>query len=368
MNNIPQNIPVVLAADNNYAPYLGVCIQSIISNASSENNYSIYVLNSNIDKTYQMTLKEMSSSNISINFFDMSPVLSGIRKNLFACPSTGNDFYSPETYYRLFLPKILQEYDKVLYLDSDMVVCKDVADLFKIDIGDNFIGVTHDLSLLTATNTSSPWSKFFMKYAHEKLLLENIDNYFQAGVMIWNLKKCREAQLTDKFLSTLQRIGTPMYVDQDVMNSTLAGKNIFWIDQCWDVAWDISFWYKESMIPNEWKEDYLNNLYSPYIMHFTSGIKPWNSPDKAHAKIFWKYARMTPFYEEILYKNLKVQISNFDGNIVKDALNYSKNKLRYWRYKFLSKVTFGKMRKHYKNKKKELKKRLKQVRKFLKGK
>lgn len=55
-------------------------------------------------------------------------------------------------------------------------------------------------------------------------------------------------------------------------------------------------------------------------------------------------------------------------NIIRDVANYSRNRFNYYRYKFLSKITFDKMRKHYKKKRKELKSKLKQVRKFLKGK
>lgn len=66
--------------------------------------------------------------------------------------------------------------------------------------------------------------------------------------------------------------------------------------------------------------------------------------------------------QEIKNKN------NLTPFIVKDAFDYTKNKIKYWRCKLLAKLTFGKMRKHYKTKKKELKNRLKQVRSFLKGK
>lgn len=84
---------------------------------------------------------------------------------------------------------------------------------------------------------------------------------------------------------------------------------------------------------------------------------------------------MTPFYEEILFKNQNCQSCNtnnaikaIDLTIVRETANYLKNKIRYWRYRLLSKITFGKKRRKYKQKRKELKARLKQVRAFLKGK
>lgn len=366
-------IPVVLSADNNYAPYLGVCIKSIIENASSTNNYDIYILASDINEDYQSKIKEMEQENISINFYDMTQILAGLDCALFSCPGDGNTYYSAETYYRLFLPQILENYDKILYLDCDMIIRHDVADLFNIDIGDNFIGATHDLSLIIASNTYSAWAKLFTQYINNILELKNVDNYFQAGVMIWNLAKCREHNLTKKFLDTLQRIGTPKYVDQDVMNAVLGGKNIFCLDQKWDVAWDIRFWYANyhNLLPQKYLENYENNLTDPWIIHYTSLIKPWKSPEKKNAHYFWHYARMTPFYEEIIYKNTKTSVAAapaFDLSMIQETLNYTQNKFKYLKYSFLSKITFGKKRKKYKQKRKNLKARLKLVKAFLKAK
>ncbi len=374
-----QTIPVVLSSDNNYAPYLGVCLKSIIDNTSAKNNYHIYVLSSEIDDDYQSRIKEMEKENISICFLDMKPVLKGLDHSLFFCPRTGNNFYSPETYYRLFLPNILKNYNKILYLDCDMIILRDVADLFNIDIGDNFIGATHDLSFLVSERSYSQWSRDFNHYVKNSLLLENLDNYFQAGVMIWNLDKCRKHNLTQKFLEALQRIETPKYVDQDVMNSALSGKGIFWVEQRWNVAWDIEFWYPgfDNLIPDKYA-DYGKNLLNPWIIHYTSSIKPWNDPKRKNAKYFWQYAKLTAFYEEILLKTaaapfLKQQpknsfLSEISVPLLNTALHPFLSKLHYRRCKILAKITFGKTKKHYENKSRYLKQQLKSVKKLLKRK
>lgn len=135
------------------------------------------------------------------------------------------------------------------------------------------------------------------------------------------------------------------------------------------------------------KTDYLvgnipSNLYDQYIkakneipciLHLTGRQKPWSNPNQIFAEYFWKYARQTPFYEKIIYQNLKKEIpyntnNAIDLTLVRETANYLKNKITYWRYRLLSKITFGKKRRKYKQKRKELKTRLKQVRAFLKGK
>ncbi len=369
-----QIIPIVLSANDNYAPYLGVCIKSIIENSSNEYEYNIYILISDMNVDYQNKIKKMEKDNISINFYDMSKKIKDINTLLFI-PDFGNDFYSIETYYRLFLPVIFENYDKILYLDCDMIIRKNPADLFNIDIGKNFVGVTHDLSLLLSVKTQSKWAKDFENYVNVKLKLETLDNYFQAGVMIWNLEECRNNDLTTQFLSMLKKIRTPRYVDQDVMNAVFKGKNIYWIDQKWNVAWDIKFWYpnyKDAM-PKKYADNYAKNLTDPWIIHYTSAIKPWNTPTKENSMYFWQYARQTHFYEEILYKNLKMnpvqqitQVANMD--IVRNIKNYSKNRFHYYRCKIMANLTFGKMRNHYKKKKRSLREKIRNARRFLKGK
>ena len=358
-------IPVVLSADNNYAPYLGVCIQSIISNSSDENRYNIYILNLNIDLLHRQIILGFQKKNISITFIDMNPFIKGLH-SLFSCTKAENNFYTPETYFRLFLPKIFNEYDKIIYLDCDMTILKDIACLINVDIGDNFVGVTHDLSLLFSSYRYSPWDKELKKYMNNILNVKS-SNYFQAGVMIWNLKKCREHDLTNLFLNKLQEIGVPKYVDQDVMNSVFNGTGIFWIDQRWDVAWDISIWYKDYLylIPEYYVNQYKKSISDPWIIHYTSGIKPWNSFRIKQSEYFWKYARISPFYEEILYKNLKNNIQNIDVSLIHDAINFSRIKFNYYKCKILQNITFGKRRTHYKNKRKILKNKIKQVKQFL---
>ena len=89
---------------------------------------------------------------------------------------------------------------------------------------------------------------------------------------------------------------------------------------------------------------------------------------------------MTPFYEEILFKNIYSSIPSqteivVQGNKgednslwIKDVFNYRKDRLKYWKYKLMSKITFGKKKQKYKQKKKTLKFKLRMVRRFLKEK
>ena len=100
----------------------------------------------------------------------------------------------------------------------------------------------------------------------------------------------------------------------------------------------------------------------PVIIHYTSSRKPWHSPKEDLAEIFWYYARRCPFYEEILYTDLKAK--SISEETIKNLNLKSKIYFNYYRAKLLSFLTFGKLRKHYQEKRDRYKKRIREIRKF----
>ena len=144
------------------------------------------------------------------------------------------------------------------------------------------------------------------------------------------------------------------------------------IKQNWNYTWHILFMDKQYYchIGAPYNRKYENARKQPYIIHFTGqNFKPLNYPCLQESKLFWYYARRTPFYEELLFRSIQLNLaSNMPFSELINLANYSKNRFNYYRCKLLSKITLGKLRKHYKEKRKKLKFKLKQVRKFLKGK
>ncbi len=370
-----NNVPVIFSSDLNYSLYLGVCIKSLIANSSLQNNYDIIILDGGISQLVKQKILSLQQKNVSIRFYDVSDILKNYDLSIFKTRL----HFTVSTYYRFFLPQICQNYQKVLYIDCDSVICKDVAELYQIDIGNNYFGSTHDIQIILSI-TQNPNAASYYK---DILKLKNPNNYFQCGCLICNIKEMKKNNLTDKLIQRLQEVKNPKYVDQCILNSVCEGKVKF-IPQNWNYTWHLPIAYKcyQNFLPKYWQEQYEIARQDSYIIHFTGiGMKPWLNPALEKAEYFWQYARQTPFYEEILYKNLKVspaqnitqnvtkQITQVtDMSIVKDIANYSKNRFNYYRCKIMANLTFGKMRKHYKEKKRALKAKIKAVRRFLKGK
>ena len=359
-----NNIAVFCSTDNNYAPYCGVLIQSIISNGSSEHNYDIVILEEKLSNDKKERLKQLQQGhpNVSIRFYNVSHLMNN--KSFHLCAH-----FTIATYYRMFAPSIFQNYSKIIYLDIDTIVLTDVAALYKTDINGKLLAAAQDYGVIAKIKSGQYEPlEYFQNIVGVKTPFAE---YFQAGVLLFNINEMKKKNIEDKLIKTALE-NNFYYVDQDVLNK-VCYKMVALLDSSWNTITDAG--KRKGMMPllperlyNKWLSDRIK----PKIIHYASVTKPWNAPESDLADHWWHYARMTPFYEEILFKNLNSQNRNannaIDLTLVRETANYLKNKITYWRYRLLSKITFGKKRRKYKQKRKELKTRLKQVRAFLKGK
>ena len=116
----------------------------------------------------------------------------------------------------------------------------------------------------------------------------------------------REVDFFNTCIKKLKELKKPKYNDQDVLNCVCEDKVKF-IDDAWNVECD----FRKRNIPNLSEiltEDECKRFYNATknikFLHYWGLDKPWHEPSKTNADYFWKYARLTPFYEEILYKNV----------------------------------------------------------------
>ena len=118
-------IPVFFATDNNYLPILDVALSSVIENASKDYNYVITVINTGLDKEKCKLIKRLENENFKINFCDISFHIDKIKSKL-----SNLYHFSCQAWYRLFIQSLFPQYDKVLYLDCDLIVLGDISKLY----------------------------------------------------------------------------------------------------------------------------------------------------------------------------------------------------------------------------------------------
>ncbi len=359
-----ESINIVFSADKNYIPYLSVAVQSIIDCSSTRYNYDIIILYTDIIEYQKRFLLSMLKDfpNISIRFFNMNGYIDKYDLDkLFT-----ERYLSLSAYFRLFMGKIFEAYKKVIYLDCDLIVTRDIAELFEINIGHHAIGAAYDLGF-TNKLYNEDYTCSFKKYLLEKFNFSHLEKYFNSGVLLVNIEEFNKVNL--EYLLDLAQRNNQFFHDQNVLNVAFEN-NYFRLPQTWNLQWHIKFQcsnYQKKLIKEE-SALYDDFQYVPAIIHYTSNEKPWKYPHHSFANIWWQYARISPFYEIIL-KNLTSENSSqpiVTKSIFLQILSHKKDKVRYWRYKILSKITFGKMRKKYKQKKKEMKEKLKQIKNFIK--
>ena len=365
-------VAIMLAADNNWAPYASVMIQSIKDNASNDRNYDI-VLVGDLSNNNKKLMESMAEENIFIRVIDIRSLLEGIDLSIFAT----NLYYTVETYYRFFIPYLFWRYDKVLYLDVDIVVCRDVAELFDTDMRDNWWAVVKSRPT-DQLDELDLWENDFLSYLREVLRMKSAFDYFQAGVMVWNVKQCINDNVYEQLIDRLAEIKTPRFVDQCVMNSIANGKHIHWLHGKWNFQWWFAFSWGGPMTAGY--TEMMSCLDNAYIIHFCSCIKPWNEPHRPNADKFWWYARRSPFYETILLKKTNTEISHLRTEIshlrseishLRSEMGCHRNKdlpeilpdkvtwFNYNKYRLLTNITFGPLRKKYNAKRLAIKKILK---------
>ena len=270
MNNNKRTIPIFFAVDDYYIPFLSVGLQSLIEHSSEKYEYLIKILNINVSEKNKKKIKKYEGDNINIEFVDLNYYIDKVKDKLYT-----RDYYTKTTYFRLFLPELYPQYDKVLYLDSDIVILEDIANLYNIDIGDNLVGAIPDDIIQNG--------KELQEYAEKVVGVATYKNYFNAGILLMNLEELRKFKFQEKFLYLLGTTKFSVAQDQDYLNRICKGR-VKYIDNSWDVM----------PAPGRNKKDEELKL-----LHFNLTYKPWRSDNVPYKEFFWKYAKKTEYFNEI---------------------------------------------------------------------
>lgn len=290
-----SNIPIVIPSSDYYAPYAAVCIYSIISHMTSNNNYDFIILSTDMSEQNKKILKtfEIDFSNVSIRFFNPEPLIYGLKSQLDI-----NLAAKIISFYRIFMPYFLKNYDKVICIDCDLIFETDIANLFQIDCEQNYIAAARDVIVQGYVNGSCPKLK---KYYKETYPLKDIHNYVDTGVSVYNLHALRYAY---SFEETMTLSAKMIYCaqEQDVIN-LLCENHIKYISNSWNVIAMCQKWKWTMMYaPQNIQKVNQDSLKCPYVIHWKGEIKPWVTPNTDLADRFWSYARKSPFYEIILHR------------------------------------------------------------------
>ncbi len=291
MENNLEVIPIFFAVDDEYIPFLAVAISSLIENSSKNYYYSIKILYTNIREENKKKISKYETENVKIEFVDLNYYIEEVKDKLYT-----RDYYSKTTYFRLFIPNLYPQYNKVLYLDSDVVVLGDISKLYNVELGNNLVAAAPDDVIQT--------NKVFQEYAEKVVGVADYRNYFNAGILLMNLDEFRKFKFQEKFLYLLETIKFTVAQDQDYLNRLSKGK-VKLIDKTWD---------RMPIAVDDVKEEDIK------IIHYNLAYKPWHFEDILYKEYFWDYAQKTEFFNDIV----KIKDSYTQEDRFKDMEQYKR--------------------------------------------
>ena len=297
---------ILMSANNNFMKYAAVMIQSIIETSTDGNNYDIVILHQDVDN---VTIKKIESmvlktDNVNIRFFDVSEIVSGY--NLY----TGRNSFpiTSETYFRLLASAVFSDkYEKIIYLDGDMIALTDIAELYGTDIEGYFLAAARDI---TGIASSHKGQGDLLKHRTDNVGLINPDNYFIAGLLVINLPLLRK-EYPGYSLFDIATSRKWKQHDQDVLNMICANGNARIIDLAWNVMQDYGF---NSFLPDELKKEQRQAETNPKIIHFGGSGKPWER-DVIRQTYFWETAARTDFFDDIVMQLINKDMPYETSNI-----------------------------------------------------
>lgn len=264
MSSIGKSIHVAAACDETYAMPLAAMLSSISTNLSQGRGVTVSVLGSRIaTETKKKVEQFIVSERMEVSWLTVDhDRLRWLRGTL-----RSYDTVSIESYYRLLLPEFLpRQLDKVIYLDCDLVVNHNLGELWDQDVGDSYLLAVPEFARKSRYVSSKAGIRL-----HKDLGLPARLKFFNAGVMVINLRKWRKEHLTRRALTYLREARHDLrWHDQEGLNVVVAAD---WreLDPRWNVT--MHLFQKKSD-----GGDHKAYLRDPFIVHYNSAIKPWH-PD-----------------------------------------------------------------------------------------
>ena len=249
-------LDICFAADDNYAPYMGVALASVLSFKKADEFCRFHILDDGIGAGNKQKLSSLQNyySNFSVSYYPID------RATLSRFPVV-NTHLSHTAYARLFMGSLLPtNISRLIYLDCDVFVRKSLYNLFSVDLGNNLLGGVEDfgvMNLARQNKHSWPWHEY---------------SYINSGVLLVDLARWRKENAEQQLLAYLQNPPAPLqFEDQDAINFVFR-KQIKILSCKWNgqMYWLTYAWNKYPEI-----KKYRNLLNTCSVVHYASPAKPW---------------------------------------------------------------------------------------------
>lgn len=290
-----ERMQIVFSTNEVFYNYTYVAICSLIEN---NDNYGIdvYILVKNMSGDTTDVLESLSTENISVKCIFLGEYL---KDN----DLRGIKHLSPEALFRIFIPKVIPNIKRVLYLDSDILIRRELKELYDVDLNGHIIGATRE------------YKTFFAKEHAESIGMTDCDEMFNSGVLLIDCEKFEKNSVRDRSLELLtddyKNIRRRyIFLDQDILNCVLEG-DVQWVDSHWNVQ--TQYLNKPYVFRQEsFFKEYEALCENPWIIHFAGENKPWSDLKVPHSQLYWDAVRKSDRAYEILEDEFIKKTKAFD--------------------------------------------------------
>lgn len=296
-----------MACSNSYKAIMGVLLESIVENASEQENYDIVILEYDIPDNEKIKIRmHYERDNVSVRFFCVKEVLN--RFELYV-----RDYLSIMTYARLLIPQIFEKFERVLYLDCDMVCVTDVAELFYTDMqGMSLLAMTD--AILNMEAWTNPNSEDTKRYLKDVIGVTEEGDYVNGGAMVFDITAMNQEE---KDLFEVAESRKWQWADQDVLNHVYANQ-ILHGEIAWNTIVVANYRQRRRYLErSSLFTFYEKALNEPRIIHYAGEMLPCYRKSVPLEKFFWKYAKNSLYSNEL--KNRKRKKTSIKREIL-DAL------------------------------------------------
>ena len=273
-----RTIPIAFAFDSNFILPAKICISSLLMNAKTGTFYDIFILyeQEQVDEDFDKLVTTYGNCRIQVRAI----------KNFGKKYEVRN--VTTAAYYRLLIPELIPEYDKIIYSDVDVIFQSDLSEIYETtDLEGYYLAGVNSLSHLNAD---------FDSYYREILHLDSTRIIYDGNIIL-NSKKMREDNLVERFSEHFEK--KYKYQDMDIINLVCKDRIKYlppmfcytiYINYCL-----IFYDQKKGMYTPQEKQDAITFG----TVHYC-GPKPWNTLC-ANFDIWWEYYRKSIFFDPIYY-------------------------------------------------------------------
>ena len=308
-----DNIPIVSSSDDNYATHLGVMFVSLLENTTNPERIHFYIIDGGISEQKKATLTHDIRTRYSqITFIEIN------KENYSSFPTSA--YITSAAYYRLSISELLDvNIEKVIYLDCDVIVKKDIQVLWEIDLEDYPFAAVENIANST--------------YKASKLQQSDFCN---TGVMVINLKKWRNENISKQVVKYI--VENPELIcsfDQCAINGVFKG-NWKRLPLTWNFQ---SGMYRNTKQVNRLiKEQTDRAIWDPAIIHYIGWSKPWIDPCFHPLEGEYRRYKSKSGFKDITISKITPSAANKVTTIA-TFFSLIKKRLRkhLWQYRYLKK-------------------------------